>query len=40
MCNKNEVKDLPYAIFMISMSFATVVLTTVIVLGVLGIIGV
>jgi hypothetical protein len=37
---KDDGKDLPYAIFLVSMSFTAVVLTIVIVLGALGVIGV
>ena len=40
MFNQNEPKDVPYTIFMLSMSFSALVLTTVILLGVIGVINV
>ena len=40
MCNKNEAKDLPYAIFMVSMSCSAVILTILITLGALGVLSV
>ena len=40
MFNQNEPKDLPYTIFMLSVSFSAVILTIVILLGVTGLINV
>jgi hypothetical protein len=40
MFNQNEPKDVPYTIFMLSMSFSALVLTTVILPGVIGVINV